>query len=90
MPHAIGAINKRLIKVSTWLVANLNVNLIIVYMAMFHIIGLWGDNGQGLVYEPLLAHGTILPASTTAFAAEAIALDEATAAVKEMIRGSRT
>lgn len=48
---------------------------------------IWGDNGQGLAYEPLLAHGTILPANTTAFAVDALALDEATAAVEEMIRG---
>ena len=47
------------------------------------VIGLWGESR----YEPLIAHGTVLDCSTTVFAAEAIALDEATAKVKEILRG---
>jgi len=46
------------------------------------IIGLWGENG----YEPLVAHGTYLSSMCTVFMAEAIALDEAAAEVRALIR----
>ena len=48
------------------------------------IIGCW-RMGK---YEPLVAHGTYLKCSCTLFQAEAIALDEATAAVQTLIRGA--
>ena len=44
------------------------------------IIGLWGDGR----YEPLVAHGTFLHQATV-FTAEAIALDEATAKMRELM-----
>ena len=50
------------------------------------IIGLWGDDGEGFRYEPLMVHGTFLDASTTVFAAEAIALDEATQKLQQFIK----
>ena len=46
------------------------------------IIGLWSEDGQ---YEPLVAHGTLLEAEIGVFAAEAIALHEATAMVQQLI-----
>ena len=49
------------------------------------VVGLWGDTGQGMAYEPLCAHGTFLDHTVGVFAAETIALDEATAWVMKRI-----
>lgn len=51
------------------------------------IIGVWvcadGDNH----FEPLVVHGTFLEATCSVFEAEAIALDEASAEVAQIICG---
>ena len=52
------------------------------------IIGLWGHDGGGYKYEPLIAHGTFLEADCTVFRAEAIDLDEACAEVQRLILSS--
>ena len=49
------------------------------------IIGLWMEDDNGGRYEPIAAHGSFLDASCTVFATEAIALDEASAAVQRII-----
>ena len=49
------------------------------------IIGFWGRAGQGLTYEPWVVHGTFLESSRSAFAAEAIALDEASAELEKLL-----
>ena len=51
--------------------------------AASYIIGCWRC-GQ---YEPVMGHGTFLESACTVFHAEAIVLDEATAAVQRLIRG---
>ena len=48
------------------------------------VIGLW----DGERYEPWIAHGTLLEVRTGVFAAEAIALDEASAKVQQLLRAS--
>ena len=50
------------------------------------IIGAWAVNGQTVRFEPLVGHGSWLEASCSAFAAEAIALDEASAEATQIIR----
>ncbi len=52
------------------------------------IIGLWGEDGHGLRYEPLAAHGRFLEPSCLVFLAEAIALDEASAELQRLFRHS--
>ena len=49
------------------------------------ILGLWGRAGQGLTYEPWVVKGTFLQSSCSAFAAEAIALDEASAELANLL-----
>ena len=49
------------------------------------VVGLWGGDGEDFRHEPFLAHGALLEASTTVFAAEAIALDEATSRVQQIM-----
>ena len=49
------------------------------------IIGLCGHSQEGPFYEPILAQGTFIATPCSSFAAEAIALDEATAAVKRIV-----
>jgi len=52
--------------------------------AAAYIIGAW--NAGTSAFEPLIAHGTYLDASISVFAAEAIALDEASAEACALIR----
>ena len=49
------------------------------------IIGLWGAGTTGSVFEPLMVHGTYLHDEHTAFGTEAIALDEASRAVADLL-----
>ena len=49
------------------------------------IIGVWGDDGQGPRFQPVVAGGTFLISTCTVFLAEAIALDEASAEVDRLI-----
>ena len=53
------------------------------------IIGLWGIVGQACCYQPLIAHGTLLDPGCSVFAAEAIALDEASAEVQRLLRNMK-
>ena len=48
------------------------------------VIGPWDDER----YEPWIAHSTLLELGTGLFAAEAIALDEASAKVQQLLRAS--
>ena len=50
------------------------------------IIGLWGHIGDILAYEPVVAGGTFLDSSCTVFASEAIALDEASEELEQLLR----
>ena len=50
------------------------------------IIGRWSFESGQKKYDPLMAHGTFLDSTCTVFQAEAIALDEATAAVQRLLR----
>ena len=49
------------------------------------IIGFCGHSLEGTFYEPILAQGTFIATPCSSFAAEAIALDEATAALKRIV-----
>ena len=51
-------------------------------------MGLWGATDGKHAFQPLMAQGTFLDEAVTSFAAEAIALDEATEHLKEVIRMS--
>ena len=49
------------------------------------IIGFCGRCLEGTFYDPILAQGTFIATQCSSFAAEAIALDKATAAVKRIV-----
>ena len=50
-----------------------------------YIIGFCGQSQDGTFYEPVLDGGAFIVSPCTSFAAEAIALDEATAAVEHIV-----
>ena len=50
------------------------------------IIGLWGGDGFGLRYEPLMVQGTFLRKACICFQAEAVALDEVTLALSTLLK----
>ena len=50
------------------------------------IAGLWGRLDGAPLFEPLMVQGTFLESNVSVFSAEAIALDEATTAVDNLIQ----
>ena len=53
------------------------------------IIGLWDTKSGTKLYEPLMAHDTFMDNDCTVLVTEAIALDEATAAVQQILHSQQ-